>query len=991
MKGILTDGIEYPSSMINDTHREQPSHLSGIAVIGMAGRFPGAHSAEAFWENLSRGVSGISAVAPQRNRDSALPDQPNYVARCAVVKDADRFDAAFFGIYPKQAQEMDPQHRLFLEVCWHAMEDAGYVPDETRNRVGVFAGCHMNTYIFTRLAADAKLRASLADSFPGGSLVAEISNDKDYIATRVAYQLNLRGPSVAVQTACSTSLVAIAQACQSLESEACDMALAGGVTLTFPQEQGYLYTEDSILSPDGCCRTFDARAQGTIFGDGVGAIVLKRVEDAIADGDGIYAVIKGWGVNNDGGSKPGYTAPSIEGQSRAIALAHQKAGISADTISYVEAHGTGTQVGDPIEIAALTQAFRQTTDKKQFCRIGSLKTNVGHLDVAAGVAGVIKTCFALTHQMIPPSLNFESPNPKIDFPISPFVVNTEPTRWEPKDGPRRAGISAFGVGGTNAHLVIEEAPINRREKSRRDYHLLRLSARSSSALDEATGELARYLADHPDLDLADVGYTLQTGRKAHRHRRIVVARTSQEAAQSLQAGSSSPARTSHVAGRDTPVVFMFPGQGSQHLDMARDLTQMEPVFAEHLDACAQAFLPHLNVDLRCLIFPTSRQGAAERLDQTDMAQPALFMVSYALAKWWQSRGVHPTAMVGHSVGEFTAAAVAKVMSLQDAAELVATRGRLMQQLPPGAMLAVRLPESRLQPLLGQDLEIAAVNGPEMCVVSGPASAVSRFAGEVESGKHGEDIVCRPLRTSHAFHSRMMDPAIEPFAQVVRGAELRAPEIPVISSVTASDLNASVATDPNYWARQIREPVRFSTALSTVLDRPQVVLLEVGPGQALSTLARGQPLDPRQHHVLASLPHAKDEKTSATEAVLTTLGRLWLAGANVDWQAVYADERRQRLHLPKYPFERSRHWFEVETDAPEHPGNSGGRVAGESLTEEPSNGRDETREPSRRNRSLPMSAEDCQTGGDFAQQVVRQQLGLMHRQIELLRAHQKMDY
>lgn len=898
--------------MNNDS--EQPTVMANesVAIIGLAGRFPGADDAAAFWDNLAAGRSGVTEVPAGHNPHSSLPSHPNYVPRAAVVKDADYFDAKFFGIYPKQAVDMDPQHRLFLEMCWHAMENAGYVPDAAPGRVGVFAGCHMNTYIFTRLAADAEFRESLADSYPGGSLTAEISNDKDYLATRVAYQLNLRGPSVAVQSACSTSLVAIAQACENLLANSCDMAISGGVTVTFPQQQGYLHTEDSIISPDGSCRTFDADACGTIFGDGVGAVVLKRLSDAVADRDDIYAVIRGWGVNNDGGDKMGYTAPSVSGQSTAIKLAHRRAGITADTISYVEAHGTGTLVGDPIEVEALTQAFRETTDKKQFCRIGSLKTNVGHLDVASGVTSVIKTSLALRHAQIPPILHFKSPNPKIDFANSPFIINDKLTPWQSPSGPRRAGVSSFGVGGTNAHLVLEEAPAVDTQASRRPCHLIRLSARSLTALDQMSDDLAQHLSENSDLNLADVSHTLNVGRKTFRHKRVVVASDLSEAIESLR--SRGPKQTSTVENRaaETPVAFLFPGQGSQHINMARALYESEPVFAQHLDACAECLTAHLDVDLRTLVFPTSDAEPSDRLDQTEIAQPALFMISWALGKWWQTLGLAPKTLIGHSVGEFAAAAVAGVMSMEDAARLVALRGRLMQSLPAGSMMAVQLPEAQLRPLLPESLEIAAINGPAFCVVSGPTESVEAFAAAIEAGQHGEEIACRTLRTSHAFHSQMMDAAIEPFEAEVRKITLNPPTIPIISSVTASPMDADVATDPVYWARQIREPVRFSDALSRLLNEQtgDLVLLEVGPNQALSTLARQQPLDPRRQHVMPSLPHVNQNETD-TKFTVTTIGRLWQQGASLDWAKVYQGESRSRVHLPMYRFERQRYSFQTD--------------------------------------------------------------------------------
>ncbi|XZE17903.1 type I polyketide synthase [Pirellulaceae bacterium SH449] len=881
----------------------------GIAVIGLAGRFPGAESAEHFWHNLVAGLSGVTDV-PKRNRQSSLPGQPNYVSKSAVVKNGDWFDAKFFGIYPKQAIDLDPQHRLFLEICWHAMENAGYIPDDAPGRVGVFAGCHMNTYIFTRLAADPEFRQALADCFPGGGLNAEISNDKDYLATRVAYQLNLRGPSVAVQTACSTSLVAIAQACESLHAGSCDMALAGGVTVTFPQEQGYLHTEDSILSPDGTCRTFDADAKGTIFGDGVGAVVLKRLSDAIADGDDIYAFIKGWGVNNDGGDKNGYTAPSVSGQSGAIRLAHQRAGITADSISYVEAHGTGTLVGDPIEVQALTEAFRETTEKSQYCRLGSLKTNVGHLDVAAGVASLIKTCFSLKNQLIPPILHFRGPNPRIDFANSPFIVNTELTPWQTDSLPRRAGVSSFGVGGTNAHLVVEEAPVFSSPISTRSSHIIRLSAQSQKAVDEMTEDLARHLESNPNLNLADVSYTLLTGRKTFRYKRSLVASSLEEAISLLRDRNSARTVQSQTRDSNPKVVMMFPGQGSQHLNMARELYRLEPVFAANMNRCAEALQKHLGVNLLDVVY--SSEAGGECLDQTEIAQPALFMVSYSLASWWQSLGVEPDVLIGHSVGEFAAAAVSRVMSLEDAAKLVALRGRLMQSLPSGSMLSVQLNESQLRKFLPASLEIAAINGPQFCVVSGPTEGVDIFANDLENGRYGEDIPSRRLRTSHAFHSRMMDPAIDEFERAVRAINLTAPQIPIVSSVTARAMDDSTATDPVYWARQIREPVRFSDGVFSILDNNKevLILLEVGPNQALSTLARQQTLDAARHNIVSSLPQAKQIGSDEMFAK-SSLSRLWHFGVKINWREVYSGEQRRRVHLPTYRFQRERYTFQGE--------------------------------------------------------------------------------
>jgi acyl transferase domain-containing protein len=947
---------------------------NGIAVIGLAGQFPGAENAQRFWENLVSGVSGVTDVEVGKRR-SSLPTHPNYVAKTAVVKNGDCFDAKFFGIYPKQAVDLDPQHRRFLEVCWAAMEDAGYVPDNAPGRVGVFAGCHMNTYIFTRMAADAEFRFALADCFPGGGLNAEISNDKDYLATRVAYQLNLKGPSVAVQTACSTSLVAIAQACESLSSNSCDMALAGGVTITFPQEQGYLHTEDSILSPDGTCRTFDADAKGTIFGDGVGAVLLKRLADAIADRDDIYAVIRGWGVNNDGGEKNGYTAPSVSGQSTAIRLAHQRAGITADQITYVEAHGTGTLVGDPIEVQALTDAFRDTTERKQFCRLGSLKTNVGHLDVAAGVASVIKTCFSLKNRMLPPVLHFRSPNPRIDFENSPFIVNTTLCPWNTDMLPRRAGVSSFGVGGTNAHVVMEEAaPINV-SRSLRTHHIIRLSAQSQKALDEMTADLANHLELNPECDLADVSYTLLTGRKTFPFKKSIVATSKDEAIQLLREQSSKRVISSRSRVNDNPIVMMFPGQGSQHLKMANEFYQSKPVFREAMDACARALHPHLGIDLWELIY----EGAADanRLDQTQFAQPALFMISFSLGRWWQSMGVTPSLLLGHSVGEFAAAAIAGVMSLQDAARLVSLRGQLMQSLPSGAMLSVQLSSDKLSRILPDSLEIAAINGPEFCVVSGPTEAVESFARELESGKHGEDIALRRLRTSHAFHSRMMDPAIELFEQEVRKVQLSSPEIPILSTVTTQILDDATAKSPIYWSRQIREPVRFSDSVSAVLKQYAngCVLLEVGPNQALSTLVRQQPLDASRHFVIPSLPQAKQTGSDVLFA-MNALAQLWHCGANVDWKAFYRYEQRGRVHLPTYRFQRERYSF--ETEIPVVANTNSDKSVATAIHIEPNASAE---------KPIAASRSDAKQGAGAvlnAKALVQQQMDLMSQQIALIR-------
>ena len=887
--------------------------MEGIAIIGMSGRFPGAADIKTFWKNL---LDGVNSIAPIPDEDLNLTDaeresllkNPHFVQKAATVKDCDQFDAAFFGIYPREAQAMDPQHRLFLECCWEAIEDSGYNPYTYKGTVGVYGGSYMNTYILSSLETHPDFIAGLSDSFHGGVLQHELGNDKDYLTTRVSFKLNLRGPSMTVQTACSTSLVSVAQACMSLSNFQCDMALAGGSTLKFPQNRGYLYEPDGMVSPDGICRTFDANSRGTVFGDGVGIVLLKRLEDAVADGDSIYAVIKGWGLNNDGASKVGYTAPSVEGQMEAIALAQAIAEVDPRSISYIEAHGTGTPLGDPIEIDALTRAFRLGgAEDNQFCRIGSLKTNIGHLDVAAGVAGLIKTSLALEHEVIPASINFETPNPNIEFEKTPFTVNHTKTDWKRGDVPRRAGVSSFGVGGTNSHVVVEEAPQPSIEPSRRPQHIVALSARSAEALDTMSRRLAEHLRDNPELSLADVAYTLQRGRKTFNYSRILVAESVQETIDLLNSKHPQRVFTHRQLRRDRSVVFMFPGQGSQHVNMGRELYDNEPLFKAEIDRCADLLEPHLEFDIREVLYPApgGEEEAQARINQTLVAQPGIFAVSYALAKWWMSHGVTPRAMIGHSVGEFVAACLAGVFSLEDALLLVTTRGRLMFDLPAGSMMAVRTPAETLKNRLPEDVSLAAVNSPAMSVVSGPTPSIEALQQTLEA----EDVICRPLHTSHAFHSAMMEPAVEPFTQTLAEVALSPPAIPICSTVAANWLTDGQATEPAYWATHLRETVRFADAISVLLTESNDVFLEVGPGQTLNTLSRQHPASKEVHQMLSSLPHVKQEIPSHRFA-LESLGRLWQAGIEVDWSTFYEGENRLRVHLPTYPFERKRFWYDA---------------------------------------------------------------------------------
>ena len=809
------------------------------------------------------------------------------------------FDAAFFGFTPREAEVMDPQQRLFLEQAWQAMENAGYGAEAVAGRVGVFAGVSSNSYLLDNLLPDREAVESV------GPFQTMIANDRDFLATLVSYKLNLKGPSFTVQTACSTSLVAIHLATQSLLNQECDMALAGGVSIRLPQKQGYFYQEGGILSPDGHCRAFDERGRGTLSGSGVGVVVLKRLPEAVRDGDTILAVIKGSAINNDGALKVGYTAPSVEGQAAVIEEALAMADVAPETISYVEAHGTATPLGDPVEVAALTRAFGAQTERTGFCAIGSVKTNIGHLDAAAGVAGFIKTVLALKHKALPPSLHFEKANPQIDFARSPFYVNGRLREW--RASPRRAGVSSFGIGGTNAHVILEEAPAAEPSPSTRPRHLLVLSAKTATALEAATANLAAHLERNPEVDLGDVAYTLQAGRRTFPQRRAVICRNAAEAAAALR--DAKRMLTAVEERRKRPVAFVVSGQGTQYAAMGRGLYEAEPIFRAELDRCAEILKPHLGEDLRELLYgggsPDEQPG--RRLEQTAITQPALFAVEWALARLLIACGVTPQAMLGHSIGEYVAACLAGVFSLEDALMLVAARGRLMQQLPAGAMLVVTLSEPDVKPLLAdKPLALAAVNAPSLCVVSGPIDAVEQLERELDGGVAG----CRRLHTSHAFHSQMMTPARERFLELVKRVTLNEPGMPFLSNVTGGWISAAEATSPEYWADHLRQTVRFREGVEELLKEPELVLLEVGPGQTISATIKQYAANGSKPAAVSTMRPPKAEQDD-DEFFLTALARLWMAGVEVNLESLYAHERRRRLPLPTYPFERQRYWIEAK--------------------------------------------------------------------------------
>jgi acyl transferase domain-containing protein len=890
------------------SNTEQELNAGSVAIIGLAGRFPGAKDVHRFWSNLAQGVESITRLRDDELEagDASLWSQPNFVRARGVLEDVDLFDANFWGMLPREAETTDPQHRVFMECAWQALEDAGYDSETYKGAVGVFAGCSMNTYFLLNLCSDRKFVDEFTRTYQVGSYPTLVGNHIDFLATRVAYKLNLRGPAYTMQCGCSTSLVAICQACQSLLTYQSDMALAGGVSASFPQKRGYLYQPDGMASADGHCRTFDAQAQGTVFGSGAAVVLLKRLDDAIADGDHIYAVIKGFALNNDGSAKVGFAAPGVDGQAQVIAMAQAAAGVSPESISYLEAHGTGTPLGDPIEVAAATRVFRASTNARAFCAIGTAKTNVGHLDVAAGATGLIKTVLSLTHSQLPPTLHFERPNPKLDLENSPFYVNTKLTDWKRNSGkPRRAGISAFGVGGTNAHVIVEEAPVFEESQSTRELQLLVVSTKTPSALDRATANLAQHLKEHNDVNLADVAYTLQIGRRPFEHRRFVVTRNTAAAIQVLETSGDKKIYSGAQKPRRPSVVFMFPGQGAQYCQMGAQLYGAEPEFRKWVDECASILKFLLPKDLRDVMYP--KDGGAEDaqrlLTSTSFAQPALFTTEFALAKLWMSWGIEPDAMIGHSIGEFVAACLGGVFSLADALRLVVTRGRMMQGLPSGAMMAVRLPEAELRSCLSPEVSIAAINSPALCVVSGPTPAIAKL----EQSLAERGAIARRLHTSHAFHSSMMDPVVGPFTEAVKQISLRPTSISYVSGVSGQWVTEEQTISPRYWASHLREPVRFADGLASLSALESAVLLEVGPGTTLNTLALQHPAMKSGQTVVNSLPDVS-RVTSDTEALLNALGRIWVAGVQPNWKSFHKGERLHRVSLPTYPFERKRYWI-----------------------------------------------------------------------------------
>ncbi|WP_399920124.1 amino acid adenylation domain-containing protein [Streptomyces kanamyceticus] len=888
-----------PPERQSDPERTRAAADEPIAVVGMAGRFPGAPDIATFWRNLRDGVESIRQLGPVEEGGEGL-------TAFGLLEGAAEFDAAFFGYSPREALLIDPQQRVFLEVAHTALEDAGHVPSPDGPSVGVFAGGSMTTYY--SVLQSQRDRLPFADDWE-----FRLAAGADHLTTRAAHKLGLSGPAVTVATACSTSLTAIHLAAQALKNGDCDVALAGGAGIRLPLLP-VRYTEGGPFAREGHVRSFDADASGIVGGSAAAVVVLKRLSDAVAAGDHIHAVLRGSAVNNDAGAKVGFTAPSIEGQAKVIRAAHTAAGVDPSSIGYVETHGTGTPLGDPIEVAALNRAFG-TGRTQSPCYIGSVKTNIGHTDAAAGVVGFIKAVLTVEHGEIAPSLNYERPNPQIDFAGGPFEVNTRLRPWHRTEGPRRAAVTALGIGGTNAHAVLEQPPARGTAPSARTPQLIPLSAKTERDLDELTRATARRLAETPDARLDDIALTLQQGRREYPYRRFLVAEDTLDAARTLADTTARRLVTLTGTPAERPVAFMFPGQGGQHVGMARDLYRQQPAFRHHLDEACDAALDGLGLDLRALLFPRQDDARAlaearRRINTITVAQPVVFAVEYALARLWRHWGIEPSAVVGHSLGAYAAACVAGVFPLADGIRLVARRGQLLQTVEAGAMLAVKRPEEEVTPLLPDSVTVGAVNGPGQVTVSGPEADIDLLATQLAD----KQIDFRKLRISGAGHSPLVEPILEEFHRTVASVELRDPEIPFVSDTTGTWARPGELTDPAYWTAHMRRAVRFGDALSTLLAEPDRILVETGPGMTLTTLTRQHPDLTGRHLVTQSQPHPTDP-TSSHAVALDALGRLWLTGARVDWSAVQARRPgRRRAKLPGHPLHRQHYLVEPVREA-----------------------------------------------------------------------------
>lgn len=881
---------------------DNDSNPDSIAVVSLVARFAGSGSAEAFWESLRAGREGVRRFTDEELRAAGISEeaaqQDGFVPYGGPLEDKYLFDAQFFGMSNRDAQMMDPQIRLFVEGAWQALEEAGYDSRRFDGRIGVFAGMFIGDYFFNHVLANPDLIRLF------GTLRLSQLTLPSHAATTTSYKLGLNGPSLTLQSACSTSLTTIHYACQSLLNSECDMALAGAAYVRCPGEGGYVTEPGSIFSPDGHCRPFDDAAAGTLFTEGLGVVALRRLDDALDARDNILAVIRGSAINNDGEARAGYNAPGVSGQAHVVAEGLAMAGVSPDVISFVEAHGTGTAVGDPIELTALTEVFGGPREDGSKCAVGSVKGNVGHANTASGMAGFAKVVLSLMHKTIPPTINCRTPTTKFDFSRSPFYVETSAIPWPPRNGRRVAGLSSFGMGGTNVHMVIEEAPEPLAvDEPRRPVQLLVMSTRSNASRSDLESRWRDVLEREETVGLADLAFTARRGRRAFSHRTAIVASTRAEALEALTRDT--------IRGRAPEkdlreVVFMFPGQGSQHPGVGRQLYAAESAFRVAFDRCAAAFAECTGDELTNWAF-SHADGADAKLMSTERTQPVVFAVSYALAELWRSWGVSPVALIGHSLGEYVAACVSGVLDVDTAVRLVAERGRLMASMPPGVMYAVQASAEELEPALGGAVELAGVNAPRRCVVTGPEPDVMAWLRS-EARPEWDP---RRVRVSHAFHSSMMDPVLAEFESYVRKhAVLRAPVIPYVSNVTGTWITAEQAQDAGYYAEQLRRPVRFADGIRTLVESPRRMLLEVGPGEVLTASSRRQ-VDTKTIPTAASLPPHRETSADARSeltSVLRALAALWVNGVEVEWGRFDGDEKRRRARIPTYPFERRRHWL-----------------------------------------------------------------------------------
>jgi amino acid adenylation domain-containing protein len=879
-------------------------HPQALAIVGMAIRAPGARGPDELWEVIQTGRETIRALDPEaliaRGAEPARVRAPEFVPAEGVLSDADQFDAAFFGYSDADAALMDPQQRLFLECAREALEHAGCDAARFQGRIGVFGGTGAPLHWLGPVANSLR-------GVGGGELEsyrARTLNAPDFLAPRVAFKLGLRGPAVTLQTACSTSLAAVHLARHSLLAGECDLALAGGVSLSSLTEadQGYLRAEGGIGSVDGHCRPFDADASGMVKSSGVAIVALKRLSSALADGDTIHAVVRGSAMNNDGADKIGFTAPSEDGLAQVIQQAYEASFVDPGSVQFVEAHGTGTRIGDPTEVRALTRAFRRWTEQCGFCALGSLKANLGHLDAAAGAAGLIKATLSLAHEVIPKVAGFRTPNPLLDLPSTPFFVSDTSLPWPRTRSPRRAGVTAMGLGGTNVHVVLEEGPPVETGPSARPFQLLCLSGRTEAALAEIAQRLGAHLTSHPSLEIADVAHTLAVGRAQQGCRATIVCRDLSEARGAL-APEGTPAllAPTRSASGARPVVFLFPGHGVQYMKMGLDVYEAEPVYRSEIDRCVEILRDAEHLDIEPLLLGQTPEVEG-RLDEMKWAQPLLFTVEYALARQLMAWGVRPAAMLGHSVGEYVAAVIAGVLSLEDALALVATRGRLMDTTPPGSMLTVFIDPRALTPYLDDGVAIATY-APGSIVLSGSVDAIAAARRRLDR----DGIETSGVRVSRASHSPLMHAIRDPFRQRVAAVQLRAPAVPVVSNVTGKYLTAEQATSPDAWVDHLCSAVRLTEGLGTLLEQKEPILLEIGPGSTLGSFLKAHPrYEPEASDIVGTLPSFRQRDEPSFAALLRAIGRVWELGVEVDWQSYYAHERRRRIPLPTYPFEGRRY-------------------------------------------------------------------------------------